>query len=247
MSKVDKVTRINEVADLLGMTDLLDRKPGQLSGGQRQRVAIGRAMVRDPVVFLFDEPLSNLDAQLRTQMRLEIKKLHQDVGTTIVFVTHDQVEAMTLADRIVIMEDGYIQQVGTPSEVYQNPVNMFVAQFIGAPSMNMLPGKKSDVGVVLDTGPTIPLNLNTEASNVMVGIRPNDLTPANDDELALFEGTVKIIEPLGPETLVYVELYDCEVLATVPGRTVPKIGDKIRLKAPEEEIHFFNADTGVVI
>jgi multiple sugar transport system ATP-binding protein len=132
MSKADKVTRIDEVANLLGMTDLLDRKPGQLSGGQRQRVAIGRAMVRDPVVFLFDEPLSNLDAQLRTQMRLEIKKLHQDVGTTIVFVTHDQVEAMTLADRIVIMEDGYIQQVGTPSEVYQNPVNIFVAQFIGA-------------------------------------------------------------------------------------------------------------------
>ncbi|MCH2578765.1 MAG: ATP-binding cassette domain-containing protein, partial [Pseudomonadales bacterium] len=154
MSKADKVTRIDEVANLLGMTDLLDRKPSQLSGGQRQRVAIGRAMVRNPVVFLFDEPLSNLDAQLRAQMRLEIKKLHQDVGTTIVFVTHDQVEAMTLADRIVIMEDGYIQQVGTPSEVYQNPINMFVAQFIGAPSMNMLPGKKSDVGVVLDTGPT---------------------------------------------------------------------------------------------
>jgi multiple sugar transport system ATP-binding protein len=124
---------------------------------------------------------------------------------------------------------------------------MFVAQFIGAPSMNMLPGKKSDVGVVLDTGPTIPVNLNTDASNVMVGIRPNDLTPARDDEPALFEGTVKIIEPLGPETLVYVELYDCEVLATVPGRTPPKIGDKIRLKAPEEEIHFFNADTGAVI
>jgi multiple sugar transport system ATP-binding protein len=145
------------------------------------------------------------------------------------------------------MEDGYIQQVGTPSEVYQNPVNIFVAQFIGAPSMNMLPGKKSDIGVVLDTGPTIPLNLNTEATNIMVGIRPNDLIPAKDDELALFEGTVKIIEPLGPETLVYVDLYDCEVLATVPGRAVPKIGDKIRLKAPEEEIHFFNADTGVVI
>ena len=247
MSKADKVTRIDEVANLLGMTDLLDRKPSQLSGGQRQRVAIGRAMVRNPVVFLFDEPLSNLDAQLRAQMRLEIKKLHQDVGTTIVFVTHDQVEAMTLADRIVIMEDGYIQQVGTPSEVYQNPINMFVAQFIGAPSMNMLPGKKSDVGVVLDTGPTIPVNLNTDASNVMVGIRPNDLTPARDDEPALCEGTVKFIEPLGPETLVYVELYDCEVMATVPGRTPPKIGDKIRLKAPKEEIHFFNADTGVVI
>lgn len=247
MSKIDKDKRIDEVAELLGMTELLDRKPGQLSGGQRQRVAIGRAMVRDPLVFLFDEPLSNLDAQLRTQMRLEIKKLHQDVGTTIVFVTHDQVEAMTLADRIVIMKDGHIQQVGTPAEVYQKPTNMFVAQFIGAPSMNMLPGKISGGGIALDAGPTITANLNTEATAIMVGIRPNDLTPALDDETALFEGRVKIIEPLGPETLVYVELGKYEVLATVPGRTPPKIGEKIRLKAPEEEIHFFNADTGAAI
>jgi len=246
-SKTDKENRINEVAELLGMTDLLDRKPGQLSGGQRQRVAIGRAMVRDPLVFLFDEPLSNLDAQLRTQMRLEIKKLHQDIGTTIIFVTHDQVEAMTLADRIVIMKDGYIQQVGTPSEVYQNPINMFVAQFIGAPSMNMLPGKKSGANIALDAGPTITTDLNTDTARIMVGIRPNDLTPALDDEAALFEGHVKIIEPLGPETLVYVELGNCEVLATVPGRTPPKVGDKIRLKAPKEEIHFFNADTGATI
>ncbi|OUS04109.1 sugar ABC transporter ATP-binding protein [Rhodobacterales bacterium 52_120_T64] len=247
MSKADKEKRIDEVAELLGMTDLLDRKPGQLSGGQRQRVAIGRAMVRDPLVFLFDEPLSNLDAQLRTQMRLEIKKLHQDVGTTIVFVTHDQVEAMTLADRIVIMKDGHIQQVGTPAEVYQKPVNMFVAQFIGAPSMNMLPGKKSSAGIVLNAGPTISESLNSDASGIMVGIRPNDLTPALDNEAALFEGRVKIIEPLGPETLVYVELGQHEVLATVPGRTPPKIGDTIRLKAPQEEIHFFNADTGAAI
>ncbi|PKQ02442.1 MAG: sugar ABC transporter ATP-binding protein, partial [Alphaproteobacteria bacterium HGW-Alphaproteobacteria-11] len=140
LPKADKQKRIDEVAAILSMTDYLDRKPAQLSGGQRQRVAIGRAMVRDPAVFLFDEPLSNLDAQLRTQMRLEIKKLHQRVGTTIIFVTHDQVEAMTMADRIVIMKDGHIQQVGTPAEVFHKPANVFVAQFIGAPSMNMLDG-----------------------------------------------------------------------------------------------------------
>ena len=139
MPRADKDNRIEEVAEILGMTELLSRKPNQLSGGQRQRVAIGRAMVRDPAVFLFDEPLSNLDAQLRTQMRLEIKKLHQRVGSTIIFVTHDQVEAMTMADRIVVMKDGYIQQIGTPEEVYHSPANTFVARFIGAPSMNMIP------------------------------------------------------------------------------------------------------------
>ena len=138
MPHADKTKRLEEVAEILGMTEYLDRKPSELSGGQRQRVAIGRALVRDPAVFLFDEPLSNLDAQLRTQMRLEIKKLHQRVGNTIIFVTHDQVEAMTMADRIVIMKDGVIQQVGTPSDVYHNPANTFVARFIGAPSMNML-------------------------------------------------------------------------------------------------------------
>ena len=141
LSKAKKEARLEEVAAILDMTELLGRKPSQLSGGQRQRVAIGRAMVRDPAVFLFDEPLSNLDAQLRTQMRLEIKKLHQRVGNTIIFVTHDQVEAMTMADRIVIMKDGRIQQVGTPSDVYHKPANTFVGQFIGAPSMNMLFGR----------------------------------------------------------------------------------------------------------
>ena len=157
MPKADKTRRIEEVAEILGMTDYLDRRPAQLSGGQRQRVAIGRAMVRDPAVFLFDEPLSNLDAQLRTQMRLELKKLHHRVGTTIVFVTHDQVEAMTMADRIVIMKDGAIQQVGTPAEVYHAPANTFVAQFIGAPAMNLLDGVWSGGRVRLSHGSEIAL------------------------------------------------------------------------------------------
>lgn len=244
MSKVDKEARIEQVATLLSMTDLLDRRPAQLSGGQRQRVAIGRAMVRDPSVFLFDEPLSNLDAQLRAKMRLEIKKLHKDVGTTIIFVTHDQVEAMTLADRIVIMKEGYIQQVGTPSQVYENPNNMFVAQFIGAPSMNMLTGRQTPEGVLLDAGPTIPFRLKTEVTKITVGIRPSELKPVADDMPALLEGIVDIVEPLGSEALVYLDIGGFEIIATVPGRRPPNYGSKIRLGTQPEEIHFFDSVTG---
>lgn len=244
LSKPDREKRINEVAEILGMTDLLERRPSQLSGGQRQRVAIGRAMVRDPSVFLFDEPLSNLDAQLRTQMRLEIKKLHQDVGTTIIFVTHDQIEAMTLADRIVIMKDGHIQQVGTPSEVYQNPKNMFVAQFIGAPSMNMIEGKITDDGVQLNDGPKILARPEMGSKNTTIGIRPNALILAGEGDEILFEGIVKIVEPLGSEALIYVDLGYAEVIATVQGYTHPNAGEKVKLTAPREEIHFFDTDSG---
>ncbi len=245
MSKEDKEKRIEEVGAMLGMTELLDRRPSQLSGGQRQRVAIGRAMVRDPSVFLFDEPLSNLDAQLRTQMRLEIKKLHQRVGTTIIFVTHDQVEAMTLADRIVIMKDGHIQQVGSPTEVYRHPANLFVAQFIGAPSMNILEGKRVANGVELEGGSLINKTPNGNNSDLRVGVRPSDLTIAEAGNDVLLEGSVSVIEPLGSETLIYVNLGDKEVVATVSGRSSPKLGDKVALSAPEEELHFFDTETGV--
>ncbi|MEL6680101.1 MAG: sn-glycerol-3-phosphate ABC transporter ATP-binding protein UgpC, partial [Pseudomonadota bacterium] len=206
MAKADKEARVDEVAAILGMTDLLDRKPNQLSGGQRQRVAIGRAMVRDPSVFLFDEPLSNLDAQLRTQMRLEIKKLHQRVGNTVVFVTHDQVEAMTMADRIVIMKDGHIQQVGTPSEVYHRPANTFVARFIGAPSMNMLAGRVEGDAVHLEAGGVIPLpdHLGVANREVTLGLRPDDLRATA--EPGVLSGTVMVVEPLGPDTLIYVDI-----------------------------------------
>lgn len=247
MSKEDKEKRIDEVGAMLGMTELLDRRPSQLSGGQRQRVAIGRAMVRDPEVFLFDEPLSNLDAQLRTQMRLEIKKLHQRVGTTIIFVTHDQVEAMTLADRIVIMKDGYIQQVGSPTEVYRNPTNLFVAQFIGAPSMNLIPGKLVDKGIELDGGSLIPITPIGANTNITIGIRPNDLTLAADDEPALLEGKISVIEPLGSETLIYVDIGPSEVVATVFGRILPQLGDMVRLNAPQGEIHFFDSDSEIAL
>ena len=243
LSKPEKETRIEEVAQILSMTELLDRKPSQLSGGQRQRVAIGRAMVRNPAVFLFDEPLSNLDAQLRTQMRLEIKKLHQRVGTTIIFVTHDQVEAMTLADRIVIMKDGHIQQVGTPSEVFQRPKNMFVAQFIGAPSMNMLAGTQVKGGVQIDEGPFLPVVAQNEAAKITVGIRPSDLHLAQEGQAVLMEGTVNIVEPLGTETLLYVQVGGHEVIASASGRHQASPGDEVKLTASTDEIHLFDTAT----
>ncbi|WP_308916577.1 sn-glycerol-3-phosphate ABC transporter ATP-binding protein UgpC [Jannaschia sp. LMIT008] len=235
MPRADKERRIDEVAALLDMTALLDRKPSQLSGGQRQRVAIGRAMVRDPAVFLFDEPLSNLDAQLRTQMRLEIKKLHQRVGSTIVFVTHDQVEAMTLADRIVIMKDGHIQQVGTPDEVYRSPANTFVARFIGAPSMNLLDGASLPPG-------TVP---RASDGAVLVGIRPDDLHPVTDAPLV--EGRVTVREPLGPDTLIYVDTPSGEVVAKADARTPPAVGATVRLGAAAQDLHVFDAASGAAL
>lgn len=240
LPKEAKEKRIDEVAAILSMTEYLDRKPAQLSGGQRQRVAIGRAMVRDPAVFLFDEPLSNLDAQLRTQMRLEIKKLHQRVGTTIVFVTHDQVEAMTMADRIVIMKDGHIQQVGTPAEVFHQPANIFVAQFIGAPSMNMLPAQVK-AGKLLVAGRAVDLASDlAEGSELTVGIRPDDLTVS--DGPGLFEGTISVLEPLGSETLAYVDIGGREVVAQADGRTPPALGTKVQLTVDPANMHIFGAD-----
>ena len=238
MSRAEKEKRIDEVAHILSMTEYLDRKPAQLSGGQRQRVAIGRAMVRDPAVFLFDEPLSSLDAQLRTQMRLEIKKLHQRVGNTIIFVTHDQVEAMTMADRIVIMKDGHIQQVGTPAEVFHRPANVFVAQFIGAPSMNMLDaiwrGGRLHVAVQ-----ELAADLNlSKGSSLTVGIRPDDLVVS--DAQGLFEGVVNVLEPLGSETLVYVDIGGREVIAKADGRMPPQLGARVQLAADLANMHLFD-------
>jgi multiple sugar transport system ATP-binding protein len=238
MPRAEKEKRIDEVAHILSMTEYLDRKPAQLSGGQRQRVAIGRAMVRDPAVFLFDEPLSNLDAQLRTQMRLEIKKLHQRVGNTIIFVTHDQVEAMTMADRIVIMKDGHIQQVGTPAEVFHRPANVFVAQFIGAPSMNMLDAIWRG-GRLHVLGQELAADLNlSEGSSLTVGIRPDDLVVS--DAQGLFEGVVNVLEPLGSETLVYVDIGGREVIAKADGRMPPQLGARVQLAADLANMHLFD-------
>ncbi len=244
MPKADKEKRIQEVAGILDMVDLLDRKPSQLSGGQRQRVAIGRAMVRDPAVFLFDEPLSNLDAQLRTQMRLEIKKLHQRVGNTIIFVTHDQVEAMTMADRIVIMKDGHIQQVGTPEEVFHSPANTFVARFIGAPSMNLLDGHLSGNQVTLGAGNAvdIPALQGGNDQKVLLGVRPDDLHP--DSTNPIIKGTVTLREPLGSETLIYVDTPFGEIIAKADGRTPPQVGTTVQLGADPENLHIFDAVNG---
>lgn len=245
-SRADKEARILEVAGILDMTELLDRRPNELSGGQRQRVAIGRAMVRDPAVFLFDEPLSNLDAQLRTQMRLEIKKLHQRVGSTIIFVTHDQVEAMTLADRIVIMKDGYIQQVGTPEEVYHKPANTFVAQFIGAPSMNMLEGSYTNNLVELKSGLSITMdNATADNKDILLGVRPDDLILYSENPI--IKGRVSVREPLGPETLIYVETQNGEIIAKADGRTPPAIGEEVSLGVDAENMHLFDAKTGVAL
>jgi len=251
LDKAEKDKRIREAAAILDLTDLLERRPAQLSGGQRQRVAIGRAMVRNPSVFLFDEPLSNLDAQLRAQMRLEIKKLHQDLGSTIIFVTHDQIEAMTLANRIVIMKDGLIQQIGTPTEVYQSPANMFVAQFIGSPCMNMVPGTTdADGTIALDGITPIPWpargGSKPEAGRqVVVGVRPDDLRVAGtppDDAMRL-EATVTVVEPLGPDSLAYVNLNGHELVAKADGKQPPAVGQKVLLSAPPEEVHVFDALT----
>lgn len=244
LPKADKEKRIQEVAGILDMVDLLDRKPNQLSGGQRQRVAIGRAMVRNPAVFLFDEPLSNLDAQLRTQMRLEIKKLHQRVGNTIVFVTHDQVEAMTMADRIVIMKDGYIQQVGTPAEVFHKPANTFVARFIGAPSMNLLNGKIEGATLTLEGGRavTVPALETPFAGPVQLGVRPDDLIAGSSNPI--LSGTVSVREPLGSETLIYVDTPAGEIIAKADGRTPPEVGETVELGAAPENLHIFDAETG---
>jgi multiple sugar transport system ATP-binding protein len=244
LPKAEKEKRILEVAGILDMVDLLDRKPSQLSGGQRQRVAIGRAMVRDPAVFLFDEPLSNLDAQLRTQMRLEIKKLHQRVGSTIIFVTHDQVEAMTMADRIVIMKDGYIQQVGTPAEVFHKPANTFVARFIGAPSMNLLAGRIEGTTVTLGGGQavTVPALSVTGTKDVLLGVRPDDLLAGSTNPI--MTGTITVREPLGSETLIYVDTPSGEIIAKADGRTPPEVGETVQLGTDPENLHVFDAATG---
>ncbi|MBL8698204.1 MAG: sn-glycerol-3-phosphate ABC transporter ATP-binding protein UgpC [Alphaproteobacteria bacterium] len=254
LPRAEEDKRVREAAAVLGLTDLLARTPAQLSGGQRQRVAIGRAMVRNPAVFLFDEPLSNLDAQLRAQMRLEIKKLHQTLGTTIVYVTHDQIEAMTLADRIVIMRDGRIQQIGTPTEVYRDPVNVFVARFIGSPSMNLVPGGVDATRSTLrldgiERELALPGFQRAAGKRVLLGIRPDDLRVVPGEaaaELAL-EARVTVVEPLGPDTLVYAQCGGHELVAKADARTPPRRGDIVRLVAQPETLHLFDASSETAI
>jgi multiple sugar transport system ATP-binding protein len=232
LSQADKDKRIDETAQILGLTDYLARRPAALSGGQRQRVAIGRAMVRNPSAFLFDEPLSNLDAQLRTQMRIEIKRLHQRLGTTIVYVTHDQVEAMTMADRIVVMKDGHILQAGTPMDIYENPADVFTARFIGSPSMNLLPGTAAADG--LRIGPGGPH---------LIGVRPHDLVIGEGTGVLSLSGTVTAVEPLGAETLVHFDVAGTSVIATAPGKVIPAVGSTVNAHAASGALYVFDAKT----
>ena len=243
-SEIDE--RVDRAANILGLKPLLERFPRQLSGGQRQRVAMGRAIVRDPQVFLFDEPLSNLDAKLRVAMRTEIKELHQRLKTTTVYVTHDQIEAMTMADKIVVMHDGIVEQIGTPLELYDKPDNQFVAGFIGSPAMNFLHGKVKTNGSAGFEGPNgvkLPLGAapaNSEGRPAVYGIRPEHFTIADDGA----DAEIVVVEPTGSETQVFAKLGGQEVVAVFRERHKFEPGDKIRLKPDPSLVHLFDEATG---
>jgi multiple sugar transport system ATP-binding protein len=251
--------RVNDAADILGIRDYLARKPRQLSGGQRQRVALGRAIVRHPQVFLFDEPLSNLDAKLRVQMRVELKKLHSRLNTTAVYVTHDQVEAMTLGDRVVVMRGGLVQQVGEPLELYNAPVNRFVAGFIGSPAMNFAPvqvnngkdGLRADnAGFGIDVPAEIRPRLQSYAGHeVIMGIRPEDLLIANGSYPPglCFDAMVEVVERLGAEILLDLQVGKQSMVASVEPHVRAQRGDKLRLAVRPERLHFFDSTSEAAI
>ncbi len=238
--------RVRHAAEILGLSGLLGRYPRQLSGGQRQRVAMGRAIVRDPQVFLFDEPLSNLDAKLRVQMRTEIKELHQRLKTTTVYVTHDQIEAMTMAEKIVVMNGGRVEQIGAPLELYDRPQNQFVAGFIGSPAMNFFNGAIRTHGSVSFEGPggaRLPLTSAPSGSDgrpAIYGVRPEHFTIADDGA----EATVHVVEPTGSETQIVAHIGGAEVVAAFRERHAFKPGDKIRLKPDPRLVHLFDAASG---
>ena len=255
-SKQEMERRVAEASAILGLDPLLERRPSQLSGGQRQRVAMGRAIVRDPDVFLFDEPLSNLDAKLRTQMRTEIKKLHAKVRSTVIYVTHDQVEAMTLSDRVVIMRDGHIEQIGTPDEVFRRPETRFVAGFIGSPPMNLNEAVVDAGGLTFASGQTLPLpnqfKANVETGRkVVFGLRPDDIYPTGhgihsgeEAEVHQIELPVTVTEPLGNETLVFAEFDGGDWVSRMLNPKPLKAGEKIKLSLDLSQAHLFDAATG---
>ena len=245
--KSEIAQKIDWVSGILNLKPYLDRYPRQLSGGQRQRVAMGRAIVRDPAVFLFDEPLSNLDAKLRVQMRNEIKELHQRLHTTTVYVTHDQIEAMTMADVICIMRDGAIEQIGRPLEVYDHPANLFVAEFIGSPSMNLFKGEvvREDGRLAVRTADVLlplPEDLQAEAGQpVVYGIRPEHLRVAPGGGVAV---TVTIVEPTGPDIHIYADIAGSEVCVVTTERVLPAIGSTLHLLPELDRVHLFDQATG---
>ncbi|RWA78804.1 MAG: sn-glycerol-3-phosphate ABC transporter ATP-binding protein UgpC [Mesorhizobium sp.] len=244
--KTEINAKVKQAAEILDLGKLLDRFPKQLSGGQRQRVAMGRAIVRDPEVFLFDEPLSNLDAQLRVAMRVEIKELHQRLGTTIIYVTHDQIEAMTMADKIVVMKDGKVEQVGAPLDLYDNPGNVFVAGFIGSPAMNFIKGKIDSKNgrqiFVSDTGSVLPADGARAQGDqpVIYGIRPEHIDIAPDGLPAI----VSVLEPTGSETQIFAKLGEDPIDAIVKDRLTVRPGEEVRLKIDPRRVHIFDRQSG---
>lgn len=260
--KTEIKQRVEEAADILGITDLLDRRPKELSGGQRQRVAIGRAIVRNPKVFLFDEPLSNLDAKLRVQMRTEIKQIHQKVGTTIIYVTHDQVEAMTLAQRIVVMNNGIIEQIGPPQEMYEKPKSRFVAGFIGSPSMNFIPchlvNNSGRLCLQINGGPTLLIPQRKEekyknflGKEMILGIRPEhctDFRPSRSEAgIADFMVQVDVVEPLGMETMIHFKFGNTKICALVDPYAAQEAGEKIHLMMDMQKMHLINPENDKVV
>jgi len=251
MRKVPKPERdkaVDRVAKMLQIGHLLDRKPGQLSGGQRQRVAMGRALARDPKLFLFDEPLSNLDAKLRVEMRAEIKRLHQRTQTTTVYVTHDQVEAMTLGDRIAVMRDGRVEQFGTPDDIYGRPATRYVAEFIGSPAMNIVETQRSNGGVSahgvmlqLTDAQSTALK-NSSATALSYGVRPEDVTLAEPGAANTLPGTLAMVEPTGPETYAMVDTPLGTWTARVPGKVTQPVGKPVALAWKTGSVHLFGAD-----
>jgi multiple sugar transport system ATP-binding protein len=252
------IQRVREAAEILGIQELLHRKPKALSGGQRQRVAVGRAIVRKPQVFLFDEPLSNLDAKLRVQMRVELKKLHQRLEATIVYVTHDQVEAMTMGDRIVVMRDGRVHQVGPPLDVYEHPVDRFVAGFIGSPAMNFIPAKieaaegrlslQADGFRAAVPDARVPVLRPYTGRTVSFGIRPEDINAATGtDGRPTIEAVVEVVEPLGAEVLLALRAGNDTFTARVDPQVPVRVKDRIRLVLAEDKMRFFDPETEQVI
>ena len=252
--------KVKDAAEKLGLTPYLGRKPKALSGGQRQRVALGRAIVRDAKVFLMDEPLSNLDAKLRVQMRSELIRLHNSLATTTIYVTHDQIEAMTMASRIVVMKDGYIQQVGAPKEIYDNPINVFVAGFIGTPSMNFVHGVVSSKGVFNTSDghklnvPKAKLQAIKEAGlvdkEIIFGIRPEDISDDTDviaESKNVVKVAVDVAELLGATTNIHFVMNEAHVCAAVSARADVKIGDEIKLAIDMEKCHFFDPETQLCV
>jgi len=252
--------RVEEVANILGLEDLLQRRPHELSGGQRQRVAMGRAMVRKPSIFLFDEPLSNLDAKLRIQMRAEIKMLHQRVDSTIIYVTHDQIEAMTLADRIVVLKDGYIEQIGTPLELFNKPANTFVAGFIGTPPMNLVEcqvtKQNNDTFIQFEGGFKLPVPDKegteiTDGQKVVLGIRAEEIIPIDENSSIpdkwVFQGKIMVVEPLGNGTHLHMNIEGVKIMSKSEGRHIFKPNEMIKLGINLNEMYLFDAETTNVV